>query len=221
MRSVTPASASPPADQARLFTPFEQADASTTRRFGGTGLGLAIVRQLIRLMGGDIRVSSAEGVGSTFSFDVRLAWGSTSPREHENEPWQQAEHRLRTDHPGLRVLVAEDEPVNQEVSRSLLELADCRVDVVGDGAAAAAAARRNRYDLILMDVQMPVMNGLEATRRIRLDSRNRDTPILATTANVFEDDLAACRAAGMDDHVAKPIQPDELFRRILALLQVG
>jgi len=117
------------------------------------------------------------------------------------------------------VLIAEDEPINQEVVRSMLELADCRVDVVDDGKEALAAAETRRYDLILMDMQMPQMDGLEATRRIRLDSLNRQTPIIATTANTFDTDMRACRAAGMDDHVAKPIRPDQLFERVLALLR--
>jgi light-regulated signal transduction histidine kinase (bacteriophytochrome)/ActR/RegA family two-component response regulator len=208
-----------PADQARLFTAFEQADASTTRRFGGTGLGLAIVRRLVLMMGGDIHVSSAVNQGSTFSFDVRLAWGSKAPRERLRDRWQLAEDELKARYPGLRVLIAEDEPVSQEVICSLLELAGCQVDVALDGAAAVEAARKSRYDLILMDMQMPVLGGLEATHRIRLDSCNRSTPIVATTANAYDHDLEACRAAGMDEHVAKPIQPGELFQRILELMR--
>jgi light-regulated signal transduction histidine kinase (bacteriophytochrome) len=208
-----------PADQARLFTAFEQADASTTRRFGGTGLGLAIVRRLIRLMGGDIHVTSALDHGSTFSFDLRLAWESTKPRDRPQDRWRLAEDELKASYPGLRVLVAEDEPVSQEVICSLLELVGCRVNVVVDGAAAVEAARQSRYDLILMDMQMPVLGGLEAAHRIRLDSCNRSTPIVATTANAYDHDLEACRLAGMDEHVAKPIQPGELFQRILELMR--
>ncbi|MFO1272776.1 MAG: ATP-binding protein [Rubrivivax sp.] len=207
-----------PADQARLFTAFEQVDSSASRRFGGTGLGLAIVRQLVRLMGGEVGLSSTPGQGSTFRFSVPLAWGTPTAREPSAPGLTPAEQQLKAAYPGLRVLLAEDEPVNQEVSLSLLEHAGCRVDVVADGAAAVAAAARGPYDLILMDIQMPVMDGLEAARRIRQGPCNGDTLIVATTANAFEQDLEDCLEAGMDDHLAKPIQPGRLYARILSLL---
>ncbi len=206
-------------DQARLFLAFEQAETSISRRFGGTGLGLALVRRLVRLMGGDISVTSAAGAGSTFRFHVQLRWGSTAAPGVSTDRPPTAEEQLRTRHAGLRVLIAEDEPINQEITRALLEHAGCRVELVGDGAAALAAASSRPYDLILMDMQMPVMDGLEATRRIRQSSRNCDVPILATTANAFEQDVEACRAAGMNDHVAKPIPAEQLFERILQLLR--
>lgn len=205
------------ADQARLFLAFEQAEASISRRFGGTGLGLALVRRLVRLMGGEVSVTSTPGVGSTFRFHVRLRWGTTHVPAVQPGHAQTAEDRLRTEHPGLRVLVAEDEPINQEVARSLLELAGCSVDVAADGNAALAAASKLRYDVILMDMQMPEMDGLEATRRIRRGTLNRDTPIIATTANAFGQDVEACRAAGMNDHLAKPIVSHDLFEHVLAL----
>jgi CheY-like chemotaxis protein len=130
-----------------------------------------------------------------------------------------AETLLRTRHAGTRVLVAEDEPINREVLTSLLEDAGCRVDTAANGTEAVAAARAAAYDVILMDMQMPTMSGTEATQRIRADSRNRHTFIIATTANAFEDDQLACQAAGMDMHLPKPILPDALFEAVLRAVQ--
>ena len=121
-------------------------------------------------------------------------------------------------HP-LRVLVAEDDPINREILTSLLEDVGCLVDTAENGAAALSAARDKVYDVILMDMQMPVMNGPEAAGQIRLDSRNRLTPIIAATANAFEEDREACRAAGMNDHLTKPIDPNILFEGVLKALQ--
>ncbi len=207
-----------PAAQARLFTAFEQADSSMSRRFGGTGLGLAIVRRLVQLMGGDVTVTSAPGAGSSFAFQLHLAWGAAAQADRNEDP-APAERQLRAEFPGLHVLLAEDEPINQEVSLGLLEIVGCRVDVAADGAAAVEAARRIRYDAILLDMQMPGMDGLEAARCIRRLAGHGDTPIVATTANAFDHDLAACRAAGMDEHVAKPIVPERLYGCLLALLR--
>ncbi|MBN8491217.1 MAG: response regulator [Burkholderiales bacterium] len=200
--------------QARLFTAFEQADGSTTRRYGGTGLGLAIARRLARLMGGDIRVESRPGQGTTFHLQVQIgesvaAPAPPAPLSVDSE--QQLKHMRR----GARVLLAEDEPINREILKTLLEDAGCVVDAVEQGAAAVDAARARRYDVILMDMQMPVMDGMEATRQIRRDSMNRDTYIVATTANAYVDDQQACLAAGMDDHLSKPIQPQLLFEQVM------
>ena len=206
----------------RLFTAFEQADNSMTRRYGGTGLGLVITRRLVRLMGGEIQVKSQLGRGSTFSFHVQVGAG-TAPVQAADAaglpPAAGAETVLRTRHAGTRVLLAEDEPINCEVLTTLLEEAGCRVDAAANGADAVAAAQSSDYDVILMDMQMPQVSGTEATRRIRAGSRNQHTCIIAITANAFEDDQLACQAAGMDIHLSKPILPQALFEAVLGAVQ--
>jgi signal transduction histidine kinase/CheY-like chemotaxis protein len=211
-----------PEDQARLFTAFEQADGSMTRKYGGTGLGLAISKRLAHLMGGEIGIDSQPGEGSLFWFTARL--GKADPQtETATRPVTDvsAEARLRSEFAAYRILLAEDEPINQEVSRGLLEAAGLTVDLAADGAIAVALARQQRYALILMDMQMPNLNGVDATRAIRADSLNRDTPILAMTANAFEEDRRACLDAGMNDHVAKPIDPEGLFEVMLDWLAMN
>ncbi|HZX30316.1 MAG TPA: response regulator [Rhodocyclaceae bacterium] len=205
-------------DQQRLFTAFEQADSSMTRKYGGTGLGLAISKRLAVLMGGDIGVESSPGNGSIFWFTTRLGKppqdvAATKARDHS------AETCLKTRHAGARILLAEDEPINQEVSRGLLEDVGLSVDLAENGEEALVLARCNHYDLILMDVQMPRMSGIDATRGIRADSRNAATPILAMTANAFSEDRETCLAAGMDDHISKPVDPERLFETLLKWLE--
>ncbi len=208
-----------PADQARLFTAFEQADGSMTRKYGGTGLGLAISKRLAHLMGGEIGVDSEPGRGSTFWFTARLARATPTVSPAPTLPGPGAEERLKTRFAGVRILLAEDEPINQEVSLGLLRDIGLQADLAADGAEAVALAARNRYDLILMDMQMPNMNGIDATRAIRAQAHNATTPILAMTANAFEDARQSCLAAGMNDHVAKPIEPDRLFEVLLKWLE--
>lgn len=210
-----------PEDQAKLFTDFEQADGSMTRRYGGTGLGLAISKRLVRLMGGSIGLQSQAGAGSTFWFTVRLDKASTEAASLAPTPplAQSAdEAQLRQRFASAKVLLAEDEPINQEVSRCLLEHVGLKVDLAEDGEQAVELARRNRYDLILMDMQMPKLNGLDATRAILGDGLNRATPILAMTANAFEEDKQLCLSTGMVDHIAKPIDRAQLFATLLKWL---
>ena len=206
-------------DQQRLFTAFEQADGSLTRKYGGTGLGLAISKRLANMMGGEIGVDSSPGRGSTFWFTARLARNTIAPeaRAAVHAP-ESALRTLHDEFAGARVLVVEDEPVNRELTLFLLDDAGLRADVANDGAEALALARQRSYALILMDMQMPNLNGIDATRAIRHDSLNRDTPILALTANAFEHDRQASLDAGMNDHIAKPFDPDVLFETLLRWL---
>jgi CheY-like chemotaxis protein len=201
----------------RLFQKFEQADATTTRRYGGTGLGLAICRQLVELMGGTIGAASTQGVGSTFTFVLPLVDGVPPPMVAD-QPRAPHTHRLR-------VLCAEDYPTNQIIVRMMLEELGHQVDVVENGLLAVAACARTRYDLILMDGRMPEMDGASATRLIRAGGP-LDAPVLdqhlmivALTANVSEEDRTRYLACGMDAFITKPIDDAQLHFHITRAIE--
>jgi signal transduction histidine kinase/DNA-binding response OmpR family regulator/HPt (histidine-containing phosphotransfer) domain-containing protein len=195
-----------PADLDQVFRPFTQADSSTSRRFGGNGLGLSIASKLINLMGGSISAESEPGQGSTFRFTVWLAVAKQlagEPKAHERPVATTAT---------LRILLVEDNPANQKVAALLLKRRGHKVDIAGDGRQGLCMAQQNQYDAILMDVQMPVMDGLEATKAIRaLEDGHGRVPIIAVTAHAIEEDREDCLAAGMDGYLTKPINARELF----------
>jgi signal transduction histidine kinase/CheY-like chemotaxis protein len=200
----------------RLFQPFTQANESISSRFGGTGLGLTIAQQLTALMGGEIGAESEPGQGATFWFTVCLAHQSTHPQptpEPTASSLELLEPRMFCD---ARVLLAEDNVVNQQVTRSMLENLGCRVDIVPNGRMAAETASHTRYDVILMDFRMPEMDGLEATKAIRAQeavngSSSSRVPIIALTANALENTQEQCLAAGMDAYLSKPFSQDQLY----------
>jgi len=199
-----------------VFEPFTQADASTSRKYGGTGLGLAITTRLVELMQGRIDVESAAGAGTTFRVVLPLVVSSASASRREAAT---AVPVLAL--PPLHILIAEDNPVNEHLARRILEKWGHRVDVARNGLEAVQATARTPFDLVLMDVQMPEMDGLQATQVIRQRERagSARLPILAVTARASGEDSSTCLAAGMDGYVSKPFRGDELAAAMKRVVQ--
>jgi CheY-like chemotaxis protein len=193
--------------KAHIFRRFAQADGSISRKFGGTGLGLAICKRLVEAMDGEIGIDSQLGQGSTFHFEVPLPQAADSVVcGYDN---------TTLDGSALKILLVEDAEPNQELIRTLLGAVNIDVDVANNGLEAVDAVKTNAYDLVLMDVQMPVLDGVQATRIIRgLGGAFADLPIIALSANVLADQVADYRLAGMNAHLAKPINPAEMLQAI-------
>ena len=202
----------------KIFNSFEQADSSTTREYGGTGLGLAITKRLAELMGGAVGVSSTPGVGSRFWFTALLGKGEPSGTEPGAPDLDRAEAMLTEASQGKCVLLVEDEPTSQVVAEELLVAVGFLVDTADNGSEAVEMVERKAYDLILMDMQMPQMDGITATRCIRQLPGGQSVPILAMTANVFSDDKSNCLDAGMNDFLTKPVVPGVLYSTLLRWL---
>lgn len=221
-RCGTPASGWTSDAVAGLFQEFQQADGSISRRFGGTGLGLAISKRLAALMGGDIQVTSEPGKGSVFRFDLRLP--ITSPRVTSNDDetalYQDFSAALGALGRPLRVLVVDDRSINCVVVTKMLAPYTIDISTAGGGAGAISAAARSPFDVILMDMSMPEIDGLEATRRIRALGEGLATiTIIALTANAYADDVKACKDAGMNDFLAKPTQKKQLVAAIMRVVE--
>jgi PAS domain S-box-containing protein len=204
---------------AKLFSAFEQADNSTTRKYGGTGLGLAVTKKIAEVMGGTAGATSIAGQGSTFWFTAVLRKGQSTAEEATRTKLESAEQLILREHAGKRILLAEDEPINREIAQMLLEDAGLKLDHAGDGEEAVAKARLGGYAAILMDMQMPVLDGLNSTRQIRELPGCETIPILAMTANAFAEDKDRCFEAGMDDFISKPVVPEVLFETLLKWLE--
>jgi CheY-like chemotaxis protein len=212
-----------PAHQARLFRPFEQADGSTSRRFGGTGLGLAISSRLVELMGGTIGLNSRPGAGSTFWFELPLEIDTlqADAAPARRETFLARPHARQPVAGQPRLLLVDDNRLNRRVSAEMLARHGYTVDQAQNGEEAVALAGAGDYAMILMDLQMPGLDGIAASRLIRKFPRQNGTPILALSGNVLADHRERCLDAGMDDFIAKPVRPDALFAKVDTWLQRG
>lgn len=204
--------------QRNLFNPFSQADSSISRKFGGSGLGLAICKRLIEAMGSTINLVSKEGEGSTFFFTLKLEEAAEQAAEEERQKKQIEHEEEATKDASYRILVAEDNEINRKVMMGFLDRGNHQIDMAVNGQEAVEKAEENTYDIIFMDIEMPVMKGTEAVAKIREGSGpNANTPVIALTGNVMEDDIQTYYMHGMNDHVAKPITPEQLKRMLAAI----
>ncbi|HIC77596.1 MAG TPA: response regulator, partial [Sulfurovum sp.] len=211
-------------EQSRLFKAFSQADGSTTRNFGGTGLGLVISKELVELMDGEIWLESLYGVGSSFIFEIELE--SVKKNIHFDELMERREVKSNRDIgfknidllKDVKILLAEDNLINQEIILGLLESSKVEIDIASDGQEAVDKFRKKDYDIILMDIQMPVMDGYKATKIIRQE--NKEVAIIALTANAMREDLVKSMASGMNDHINKPVEVEKLYETILSHLRL-
>ena len=193
-----------------IFESFSQADASVTRKYGGTGLGLTIVKQLVELQKGWIKLKSEEDVGSTFTVAIPYDHGSPNEARHKSVSVKKEDHFDLTNY---TILLVEDNDINRLYAGSILKSSGCKIEMAENGLVALGKLKTNKIDLILMDIQMPVMDGFEATKAIRFsDDQYKDIPIIALTANATPRVIERCMAAGMNNHLAKPFTPEELFR---------
>ncbi len=207
-----------PETASRLFSAFEQADNSTTRKYGGTGLGLAISKKLAQLMGGNVGVISQPSGGSTFWFTARFKKTTTQNTAPSATPTESAEMTLIRTCKGRRILLVDDEPFNRELAAEFMRDLEPKLDVVENGLEALELVSQHDFDLILMDMQMPIMNGLDATRHIRQLPHATKVPIVAMTGNAFAEDRRRCEEAGMNDFIAKPFKPEDFFKVLLKWL---
>jgi CheY-like chemotaxis protein len=208
----------------KLFTAFEQGDSGLSRKYSGTGLGLAITKRLAVAMGGDAGAQSSLGQGSTFWFTAWLEKGVAQTQADAQDsvaPESDPLLVLQQDHAGSRVLLVDDDLFNQEIGRIVLEDAGLSVDVAEDGHVAVAQVGQRTYHCILMDMQMPGLDGLSATRQIRLLPEGHDVPIIAMTANAFSEDRLQCLQSGMNDFITKPLEPQIVYAAILRWLEAN
>lgn len=195
-----------------LFQPFTQADTSTSRKFGGTGLGLAICKKLVQMMGGNIWIESKPGQGSSFNFTATFGIGQETVHVEEDSTIAHANAKQKLQ--GKHVLLVEDNPFNQQVAKELLENIGVNVDIAFNGQEALQELNKKSFDIVLMDVQMPVMDGYEATRHIRINPSISSQCVIAMTANAMPEDRQRCISSGMDDFLTKPIMPDQLYQTL-------